>query len=558
VTLPQWTTSCPDWRERIVAGRSLVPFEPLFPAEAEDAMRIFDELRVVDMAGSPRIADVARPWTRDLPRALFGSYDPENGNRLIRDYFLLVAKKNWKSGLAASTMLTALLLNWRESGEFGMLAPTVEAADNCFRPVRDMIKADEELSALLHVQEHIRTVTHRGNGGTLKVVAAEGDTVTGKKWIGTLVDELWAFGKKPRAADMLREATGGLASRPEGFVIYLSTHSAEPPAGVFLDKLRYARRVRDGEVTNPTFLPILYEFPEDMIKSEGHRDPKNWYITNPNMGASVSEEFLLTRWSEEESAGEGQLREHMAKHLNVEVGTVMRSDGWPGARYWEQQSTDGLTLDEVLRRSEVVAVGIDGGGLDDLLGLYVIGREIGTGNWLGWGKAWASPLVLERRKSEAARLRDFERDGDLSIVEKLPDDVSDLAELVAKVYESGLLHKVGLDPSRIGVVVKALVDAGVPEELLIGISQGWRLMGAIVAAERKLAEGAFWHGGQRLMAWSVGNAKVEQRGNAHYVTKAASGTAKIDPLMALFCAAELMATNPESAGIGEDYSLMTT
>jgi phage terminase large subunit-like protein len=54
-------------------------------------------------------------------------------------------------------------------------------------------------------------------------------------------------------------------------------------------------------------------------------------------------------------------------------------------------------------------------------------------------------------------------------------------------------------------------------------------------------------GGQALMAWAVSNARVEPKGNAIVITKQASGTAKIDPLMAAFNAIAWMAANPASS-----------
>lgn len=543
----QWTTSCPDWERRIVARESLIAMPPLFPDEANEAWEICGGLRLVDVAGQPLLRDAALPWTRDLVRAIFGAYNPEDGRRYINEYLLMVSKKNAKSTIAAAIMLTALMMNWRPSAELLILSPTKEIADNSYKPIRDMIKIDPELDALLKVQDHIRTITHRENNAFLKVVAADSDTVSGKKASFVFVDELHEFGKQAKASNMLLEATGGLASRAEGFVIYATTQSAEPPAGVFLDKLKYARRVRDGEVKDARFMPVIYEFPKSMLDSGAHKDLNNAYVTNPNWGASVDIERITQLHSQAVESGEGQFKEFLAKHLNVEIGLNLRSDRWPGADFWQQQAkAPGLTLEQLLDRSEVVDIGIDGGGLDDLLGVAVIGRDKTTREWLLWTRAYAHPSVLERRKEIAARLKDFAKDGDLILVEHIGDDVYQVAEICAQCEESGLLDKIGADPAGLGGILEALTQADVPEEKVIGVTQGWRMTGAIKTTERKLAEGGLIHGGQPMMNWCVGNAKIEPRGNAIIITKQAAGFAKIDPLLATFNAVTLMSLNPES------------
>jgi phage terminase large subunit-like protein len=205
-----------------------------------------------------------------------------------------------------------------------------------------------------------------------------------------------------------------------------------------------------------------------------------------------------------------------------------------------------------------VDVGIDGGGLDDLLGFAVLGRDAKTREWLLWTHAWAHPSVLERRKSEAPRFLDFAKDGDLTIVKRMGDDVYQVAELVARCEATGKLDKIGADPAGLGGILDALVEADVPEDKIMGISQGWKMSGAIKTAERKLAEGGMIHGGQRMMNWCVGNARVEPRGNAVVITKQASGTAKIDPLMAMFNAVTLMSLNPEALGHTQGFFDLNT
>jgi phage terminase large subunit-like protein len=161
--------------------------------------------------------------------------------------------------------------------------------------------------------------------------------------------------------------------------------------------------------------------------------------------------------------------------------------------------------------------------------------------------------VLQRRKEIAPRLQDLAKQGNVTLVKDIGEDVYEVAEIVARCVASGLLDKVGCDPAGLGGILDALVDAEVPQDKVIGIRQGWSMTGAIKTTERKLAEGVLVHGGQPLMAWCVGNAKVEPRGNAVLITKQASGTGKIDPLLATFNAVTLMSLNPEGMGSMNDW-----
>ena len=541
---PEWSTACVDWAARLQARESIIP-APIFPEQAEQALEVFKQLKIVDAPGSPTFGESCAPWVFDLVRSIFGAYDASSGRRLIVEWFILIPKKNSKSTIAAGIMMTAVILNWRQSAEFSVLAPTVEVANNAYAPARDMVQKDEDLDVLMHVQSHVKTITHRQSGAILKVLAADQNTVGGKKSVGTLVDELHLFGKIQSAENMFREALGGLASRPEGFVIWLSTQSDEPPAGIFKQKLEYARKVRDGEIIDPGFVPVIFEHPPEMVASGDCLKLENLALVNPNMGFSVDQAFLEREFMKAELAGPESFRGFLAKHGNVEIGMNLRTDRWAGADFWEAQAkAPGLTLDDLLDRCEVVDVGIDGGGLDDLLGLAVIGRERETRQWLLWAHAWAHPSVMERRKEIAPRLQDFARQGHLTIVNHIGDDVADVANICAMIEARGLLDKIGCDPAGLGGITDALSEAEIPPEKMIGLSQGWKLYGAILTAERKLAEGVLVHGGQPIMAWCIGNAKVEQRGNAVMITKQAAGSAKIDLVLAMLNAVTLMSLNP--------------
>ena len=571
--MKHWTTACPDWEQRIVARQSLIPFAPLFSDEAEHALEVFKSLKVVDLPGQPTFGEVCDQFVFDFVAAIFGANDPETGAQLIREFFLLISKKNTKSTIAAGIMLTALIINWRHNEELLILAPTIEVAQNSFKPAAAMVRADAELEELLHVQDHLRTITHRVTKAALKVVAADTDTVSGKKSGRILIDELWVFGKRPHADAMLREATGGLVSRPEGFVIYLSTQSDEPPAGVFKAKLDYARQVRDGQVEDRKFLPVIYEFPQAMVKAKAYEDPENFYVTNPNIGRSVSKEWIEDELRKEMAGDRTTIATFLAKHLNIEIGLNLRANRWPGADHWDAATDRELAgmehfeaLARLLERSEVAVVGIDGGGLDDLFGFNVLGREPTEievefeingektlrrmKRWLSWSHAWCHSGVLERRKSIATRLRAIEAASELTILNNPLGDVASIIEHITRIKDMGLLGGVAVDASGLGEMEDALDEIGVTQEakLLVAAPQGGWMMSSIKGAERRLASGLLKHCGGPLMQWCVPNLKIEPTATGIRATKQSAGDAKIDPAMAMFNAVTLMARNPVAEG----------
>lgn len=539
-----WDLSCPDWERRLIARESLIPKLPLNALDAARAVAIFNKLRLADVIGTPAMAEAGGDWFREIIAALFGSLDHATGKRMIRELFLLVPKKNAKTSNGALLMLTALLLNERPHAPFILTAPVQDVAEIAFGAIAGAIALDDVLRSKLHVREHVKTIVHRETKAELQVMTFDPSVVTGQKCAGILIDELHVVAKMSKAPSAIRQLRGGMIPYPEAFLAFITTQSEEAPSGVFLAELDKARDVRDGK-RQVAMLPVLYEFPESMQRSDEWRKVKNWDMVTPNAGRSVQIDRLAEEMRVAEETSDVELRLWASQHLNLEIGLALNAHSWVGAHFWEASGINGMTLEDVLTRSEVVTVGIDGGGLDDMLGLAVVGREVETGKWLVWTHAWIHPIVLEQRKSESQRFRDFEADGDLTIVEEIGQDVEQVADYVEQIDKVGLLDKVGVDQAGIGAIIDALNARGIALERIVGIPQGWRLVGAIKTGERKIAERALVHGSTKMMAWVLGNARVEPRGNAVIITKQISGAAKIDPLMALFDAIALMAMNPK-------------
>ncbi len=553
--------SCEDWAERLQQGKTPMAEVETDKVLGQCAVDFFDKLRLPDVIGQPTMKVAAGDWFRDIIRVAFGAVDSETGHRACREVFNLIPKKNSKTTNAAALGIVALLMNDTPNITGLIVGPTMSVAQTCFQQVKGMIEADEYLKKRFKIQDHKQTITDiskdpkTGNPLNAKLVIKAFDVkvLTGGIPFFAIIDELHVMSQNVNASRVIAQIRGGMITNPNSLLIFITTQSDKPPAGVFKTELQYARAVRDGKIKNSAkLLPVLYEFPEAIQLSEDKvwQDPKYWPMVLPNLGRSISLDRLIDDYETARDKGIEELSVWSSQHLNIEIGLALHTDRWIGVDYWSDCVEIGLTLDDILERSEVVTAGVDGGGLDDLFGLAVCGKCRETRKLLFWFHAWAQGDVFKQRKEIAERLRDFEQAGDLTVCpEDDPTmDYRDVTEILEMINDTGLFpdeKAVGLDPQGVSELVDNLLLAGLTEEQLVGVPQGFKLSSAIWGMERKMKNKRLSHNGSPMMNWVLGNARSEQRGNAIYVSKQAAGKAKIDPLIAGFNAFMLMSFNPK-------------
>ncbi|MCF6126055.1 MULTISPECIES: terminase TerL endonuclease subunit [Mesorhizobium] len=523
---------------------------PLNQEKAAKALAFFNRLKLPDVPGNPPLSEACGEWFRDILCAFLASEDPDTKQRLVWELLCMVPKKNSKTTYVAALGLTALFMEEAPNRQMLIVAPSQNISERCFDQAQGMIRLDPRLDAIFKVQDHLKCIERRKTGTKLDVKSFDTSIVTGEIPILTIIDEVHELGKKAKAAAVMQQIRGGGITMQGGQLLMITTQSDEQPAGIWKTELDKARKIRDGRGGQaPIMLPVLYEFPPEQQRDQTFwRDRKHWKYLLPNIGRSISPQRLIEDYENNGSATAETEQIWASQHLNIEIGVGIAGDGWRGAEYWEECADETLTLEELIRRSEVAVVGADGGGLDDLFGVCVIGREKVTRRWLVWTHAFAHPKVLEIRKEIAPRLLGFVEEGSLTLCE-VSAYVAKIAAIAERLLDAGLLpekNAVGFDPNNIAAFVDALALKEITGLMLHRLRQGPALSPALWGLEHKLSDNSISHDGSAMMAWSVGNVKIEVKGNGNMATKQAAGRTKIDPVIAMLCAAILMSWNPEA------------
>lgn len=250
--------------------------------EAKRAVDFFPRaLRFVEGKWAGRPFEL-QPWQRDYIATLFGWKRPD-GTRRYRESCLFVPRKNAKTTTAAGIALYCLACDSEAGAQVYSAAYSRDQASLVFSPAAKMASGSTLLRKILEPVESTKRITYRRTGSFYRAIPAEAANSHGFNAHAVLFDEL--HNQKDRDLyDVLKSSMG---ARRQPLFVSMSTAGFDRKS-ICYDVWTTGRQVRDGVNDNPYFLPCIYELPEGAPWD----DEETWYKCNPNLGVSISLDFL--------------------------------------------------------------------------------------------------------------------------------------------------------------------------------------------------------------------------------------------------------------------------
>lgn len=216
--------------------------------------------------------------------ALFGFVDSKTGFRKYREAFFMVARKNGKSTMLAGIALYMLLADGEAGAEVYSVATKKDQAKIIFDEVCHMVSQSPYLRK--HIKKRKSDLYFSASMSKLQPLGKNSDTLDGLNSSCVILDEAHAV-KDRNLYEVMKQSQ---SARTQPLFVTITTAGTVREC-IFDDMYSYACKVADGVITDPTFLPIVYELDS---KAEW-KDPGAWFKPNPGLGRIKKLEDLMAK-----------------------------------------------------------------------------------------------------------------------------------------------------------------------------------------------------------------------------------------------------------------------
>ena len=256
-------------------------------------------------------------WQQFVLWNIFG-WKNADGTRRFRYAYIEIARKNGKTALSAGIGLYMLFADGESRPEVYSAATVKDQAKICFSDAAEIVKATDLKN---YLTPYRNSIVYELKGGTMKPLSSDYGTHDGLNPSCGIIDEFHAH-KDSGMFDVIKSAFGA-RRQPLMFII---TTAGFDKSGVCYAYRENVIKVLRGVNEDDSLFGIIYTLDD---KSEWD-DPKMWIKANPNLGVSLSADYLADQVKDAKNRPEA-VRNVMTKNVDLWVDaerTWILDDVW--------------------------------------------------------------------------------------------------------------------------------------------------------------------------------------------------------------------------------------
>lgn len=475
-------------------------------------------------------------WQKSVIANLFGWIRPD-GTRRYREALIYVPRKNGKSFLAAGICNCVLFCDGEQGAEIYCGAAEAGQARLVFNVAREQVLRELLLKQRAKVFQN--SITIEDMASFIRPISADADTKYGFNTQCAVVDELHVQPDRD-LVDVLLTSTG---ARLQPLIVYITTADYDRES-ICNEKRDYAIKVRDGIIDDNSFLPAIYEASRDA----DWKDEKLWQEVNPNLGVSVTWEYLRREF---QRATETPTYENTFKrlHLNMQTESDVK---WLSMDQWDSCARP---VDSEKLVAQTCFAGLDLSSNQDVTA-FVLVFPSPDGHYAVMPFFWIpEDNAREREKRDRVPYLTWASKGWMELT---PGNVVDYDRVRAKINDLGKKYRIidlAADRWNAMQIMTQLQGDGFN---VIAYGQGFKDMSApSKELEKLLISGKLAHGGNPVLRWMASNvsAEIDAAGNIKPSKK--KSTERIDGIVALVMALGRVMVTPQIGSVYEERGLLS-
>ena len=460
-------------------------------------------------------------WQQSILANVFGWKRPD-GMRRYREVFVYIPRKNGKTPFGAGILNYVLFFDNEPGAQIYGAAGEKEQAALLYRHATGMISREEELSSRCKVYRAFKSIQLLSDpGSTYKVLSADADTKHGGNPHLVILDELHV--QKNR--ELVDVFTTSFASegRKQPLFISFTTADFEREGSICNEKHDYAKKVRDGIIKDDAFLPVIYE----ATLEDDWTDPKVWKRVNPNLGVSVSMDYLKRACAK---AKEMTSFENTFKrlHLNIRTEQAMR---WLKMDKWDACNAP---VDEKMLEGKECYMGLDLASNKDVAAAVML-FPADDGSYDVVPRFWIPrDNAAARDKRDRVPYTAWARDGYITMTEGDMIDYDVIRRDICELGERFNILEISIDRWAATHLITQLSGDG---HEMVPFGNGFHDMNAPTQElEVLVCSGRIRHGGNPVLRWMASNVAIETNATDYIKPSKKKSTEKIDGIVALIMA----------------------